>query len=196
LAARIGAVNTVTVRRDGSLYGSNTDYRGVLGALERKISLSGRSALVYGAGGAARAAAFALKQAGARVSVCARREVAARELARAVGGEMVPRTALKQLAFDVVVNSTPVGMHPQEFISPLTAGELNCSLVMDLIYRPVETKLLQMARAKGMKTVSGVEMFLAQGIAQWEGWMGAPAPEKAMRSAVIRALQPEKNKRW
>jgi 3-dehydroquinate dehydratase / shikimate dehydrogenase len=196
LATEIGAVNTVTVRRDGSLYGSNTDYLGVLRALEGKIKLPGSRALVYGAGGAARAAAFALKSAGAQVFICARRDAAARRLARAVGGEVVRRPVLKGMKFDVILNSTPIGMHPQEFASPLRSGELNCSVVMDLIYRPLQTKLLQMAKAKGMRTVSGAEMFLAQGIAQWEGWMGAPAPEKAMRSAVIRALQPEKNKRW
>jgi 3-dehydroquinate dehydratase/shikimate dehydrogenase len=196
LAQRIGAVNTVTIRRDGSLYGSNTDYRGVLRALEKKLQLRGSRVLVFGAGGSARAAAFALVHAGAEVFVCARREEAARELARAVGGEAVRHGALRKERFDAVLNATPVGMHPQDGISPLQAGELHCSVVMDFIYRPAKTKLLQIAAAKGMRTVSGVEMFLAQGIAQWELWMGSRAPEAPMRRAVLRALQAEKQKRW
>jgi len=71
----------------------------------------------------------------------------------------------------------------------LQAAELNCSLVLDLIYRPLQTKLLAMAKARGSKTISGVEMFLAQGIAQWELWMGSRAPEAAMRNAVLKALR-------
>ena len=196
LAQRIGAVNTVTVRRDGSLYGSNTDYLGVLRAVERKLQLRGSRVLIFGAGGSARAAAFALVQAGAVVFVCARREKAARALARAAGGEAVRRGALGKERFDAILNATPVGMHPQLEISPLRAGELHCSVVMDLIYRPVQTKLLQIAAAEGIRTVSGLEMFLAQGIAQWELWMGSRAPELAMRRAVLRALQAGKQKRW
>ena len=96
----------------------------------------------------------------------------------------------------MIVNSTPVGMHPYRGVSPLTAAELNCSLVMDLIYRPMQTKLLKIAAARGLQTVSGVEMFLAQGIAQWERWTGKPAPEAEMRRAVIRALRAEEQHRW
>src|SRR5262249_10256557 len=94
LAAQIGAVNTVTVWRDGSLCGCNTDYVGVLRALERKLKLRGSRVLIYGAGGSARAAAFALTRAGAQLFVCARRDSAAKELARAARGEAVPRNAL------------------------------------------------------------------------------------------------------
>jgi 3-dehydroquinate dehydratase/shikimate dehydrogenase len=189
LAEKIGAVNTVTVRRDGSLYGSNTDYLGVLRAVEKKMRLSGSRVLIFGAGGAARAAAFAVAKAGAQVFVCARREKAARTLARAVTGEVVARSALRKLTFDAILNATPVGMHPREGISPLAASELNCSLVMDLIYWPMQTKLLRIASEQGIKTVSGVNMFLAQGIAQWEHWMGSRAPEALMRRAVLKELK-------
>ena len=85
LAEKIGAVNTVAVRKDGSLYGSNTDYVGVLRALEKKMTLRGSRVVIYGAGGSARAAAFAVARAGAQVFVCARRPEAARKLAKAVG---------------------------------------------------------------------------------------------------------------
>ncbi len=189
LAAEIGAVNTVVVRRDGSLYGCNTDYVGILRALQKKLRIQGSRVLIFGAGGSARAAAFALSRAGAQVFICARRESAARELARAAGGEVVSRRALCKESFDALLNATPIGMHPHEGISPLSARELQCRIVMDLIYRPERTKLLEIAAQKGMATVSGVNMFLAQGFAQWEIWTGKRAPEAVMRRAVLSALR-------
>jgi 3-dehydroquinate dehydratase/shikimate dehydrogenase len=195
LAAEIGAVNTVMVRSDGSLYGCNTDYVGVLRVLEKKLRIKGSRALIFGAGGSARAAAFALKRAGAVVAICARREIAAKELARAVGGEVVPRRALRTEYFDVILNATPLGMHPRDRTSPLAPGELHCRIVMDLIYRPQRTQLLKIAAKKGIATVSGVEMFLAQGMAQWEIWTGRRAPEAAMRRAVLSALLAEEKSR-
>jgi len=195
LAEEIGAVNTVTVSRNGKLAGSNTDYLGVLQALERQMGLKGKRVVIVGAGGAARAAAFAVAGAGAEVLVAARREKAARELARAVGGNVIRRGSLQKEKFDALLNATPVGMPPHVDSSPLRTEELNCPLVMDLITRPLKTKLLRMAAEKGIRTVSGVEMFVAQGIAQWELWMGSRAPENAMRKAVLAKLQAEE-KRW
>jgi 3-dehydroquinate dehydratase / shikimate dehydrogenase len=189
LATAIGAVNTVIVRRDGSLFGCNTDYVGVLRALEKKLRIADSRVLIYGAGGSARAAAMALARGGARVVICARRERAAKELARAVKGEVIERRALRTERFDAILNATPIGMHPHEGISPLRPGELQCRIVMDLIYTPERTKLLKIAAKKGIATVSGVEMFLAQGFAQWEIWMGRRAPEAAMRRAVLSAVR-------
>jgi len=195
LSADIGAVNTVVVRRDGSLYGCNTDYVGVLHSLETNLTLPKCQVLILGAGGSARAAAFALTRAGAGVSICARRETAARELARAVGGQVVPRRALRTKSFDAILNATPVGMYPHAAVSPLAARELHCRIVMDLIYRPERTQLLKLAAKKRIAVVSGVEMFLAQGIAQWELWTKRPAPRKAMRRAVLGALHAEERGR-
>ena len=188
LAARIGAVNTVVVRGGGKLYGYNTDYVGVLRSLERRLPLRGSRVLIVGAGGAARAVAFAIAQAGAAVCVCARRDARAKSLARAVGGEAVARARLRREFFDAIVNATPVGMYPPAGRSPLEANELNCRLVFDTIYRPRLTRLLQLAAGRGIETVSGVEMFVAQGTAQWEIWTGERAPVKAMRDAVVHAL--------
>lgn len=195
LAAEIGAVNTVVVHRNGALHGCNTDYAGVLRALEKKMRLRGSRVLLFGAGGSARAAAFALARAGAAVAVCARRESAAKELARAAGGEALPRRALRTESFDAILNATPVGMHPRSGISPLAPNELNCRIVMDLIYRPLHTKLLHLAARQGIECVSGVEMFLAQGFAQYEIWTGQRAPEAVMRRAVLRALRAEEKSR-
>jgi 3-dehydroquinate dehydratase/shikimate dehydrogenase len=194
LAEEIGAANTVTVRRNGKLVGSNTDYVGVMRALEGRLQLRGSRVMILGAGGAARAAAFAVAKAGAEVLICARREKAAKELARAVGGEVLRRAELRKQKFDAILNATPVGMHPHAGSSPLEPAEMNCSLVMDLIYRPLQTKLLRIAAARGIRTVSGVEMFLAQGIAQWELWMGSRAPEAAMRGAILKALRAEEKR--
>ena len=187
LAAEIGAVNTVVVRRDGSLYGSNTDYLGLLRALEKKLRIKGSRILVFGAGGAARAAVFALARSGASVAICARREKAAMQLARAFGAESLPRAALLTESFDAILNATPVGMHPHDGVSPLAPSELHCRLVMDMINRPHRTQLLKIAAQKGIATVPGIEMLIAQGIAQWEIWMGKRAPEAPMRRAVLRA---------
>jgi 3-dehydroquinate dehydratase / shikimate dehydrogenase len=191
LAARIGAVNTVVARGGGKLYGYNTDYVGVLRALERKIPLRGSRVLIFGAGGVARAVAFALAQGGASVCICARRPERAKVLARAVGGQAILRASLRREFFDAIVNSTPVGMHPAAGRSPLEARELNCRLVFDTIYRPRVTKLMQLAARRGIEIVSGVEMFVAQGAAQWEIWAGERASEAAMRRAVLRVLERE-----
>src|SRR2546422_6144816 len=190
LAHRIGAVNTVVVR-GGELYGYNTDYVGVLRALEQRVRLRGSRVLIYGAGGAARAVAFALAQGGAIVCVSARRLEKARALARAVGGEVAQRARLRRELFDAIVNATPVGMHPLAAESPLEPTELNCRVVMDLIYRPMKTRLLELAERRGIETISGVQMFLAQGTAQWEIWTGVRAPEATMRRAVLAALRRE-----
>jgi 3-dehydroquinate dehydratase / shikimate dehydrogenase len=194
LAAGIGAVNTVVVRGGGRLYGYNTDYVGVLRSLERRMRLAGSRVLLFGAGGAARAAAFALAQAGSIVCLCARRPERARALARAVGGQVVERADLAKEYFDAIVNCTPVGMYPRGG-SPLRAAELNCRIVMDMVYRPRDTELLRLALRKGIEVISGVEMFLAQGFAQYEIWTGERAPESPMRRAVISVLDREEKLR-
>ena len=189
LAAEIGAVNTVVVRA-GKLYGYNTDFTGVLRAIERRLPLASSSVLLIGAGGSARAAAFALARSGASVSIWARRPRRARALARAVGGKAIDRREIARRSFDAIVNCTPVGMHPHGG-SPLESCELNCQLLMDLIYRPLKTELMRRAEGLGIETISGVDMFVAQGVAQWELWVGEGAPEPVMRRVVLAALQKE-----
>jgi 3-dehydroquinate dehydratase/shikimate dehydrogenase len=100
----------------------------------------------------------------------------------------VARAGLAHEFFDAIVNCTPIGMHPHGG-SPLASAELNCRIVMDLVYRPRETELLRLARRKGIEIISGVEMFLAQGFAQYEIWTGERAPESAMRRVVMSALE-------
>jgi shikimate 5-dehydrogenase len=102
---------------------------------------------------------------------------------------------LQRESFDAIVNATPVGMHPEILASPLGARELNCRLVFDTIYRPRETRLLQLAAQRSIETVSGEEMFIAQGTAQWEIWTGRRAPVAVMRRAVLLALTREEKAR-
>jgi 3-dehydroquinate dehydratase / shikimate dehydrogenase len=194
MAEKIGAVNTVVVGKNGKLRGSNTDFLGVLRAFEGKLKLRSSRVLIFGAGGSARAAAFALADAGAEVLICARRESAARGLARACGAQAIARKYLASACFEAIVNATPLGMFPHAAESPLSPRELNCEILMDLIYRPLRTRLMHIAGGKGVRTVSGVEMLLAQGFAQWELWMGKPAPAEAMRSAVMAKLRQEEGK--
>lgn len=190
LARRVGAVNTVVVRGSKRL-GYNTDYGAVLSALQGAVRLPGARVLLLGGGGAARAAAFALADAGAQVCIWARRPEQASKLARAVGGVTVSRAALARTDFDLIVNATPVGMVPHTAQSPLRARELRAPVVFDMVYRPAQTRLLRMARRKGARTVGGLRMFVAQAAAQWELWTGQPAPVRLMwqvaRAAVERS---------
>jgi len=195
LARKIQAVNTVVVLGRGKFYGYNTDYVGVLRALESQIPLRDSRVLLLGAGGAARAVAFALAQAGAGICISARRMARAQSLAHDVGGETIRRQHLHGEFFDAIVNATPVGMFPHTNESPLDERDLNCRLVFDTIYRPRSTKLLQLAARRGIKIVSGVDMFVAQGTAQWEIWTGDRAPVQSMRGAVTRALDREEKSR-
>jgi 3-dehydroquinate dehydratase / shikimate dehydrogenase len=195
LAASVGAANTVVVQHDAKLLGYNTDCLGILRSLEGRLPIRGSRALIFGAGGVARAAAFALEEAGASVSICSRRMDRVRRLAAAVHGEAIARNALKKMSFDVIINATPLGMHPHENQSPLTSQEMNCRLAFDTVYRPRKTKFLQLAAKRGIETVSGLEMFLAQGIAQWEIWTGQSAPVAAMRRAVLEAVRHVKRKK-
>ena len=193
MAEKIGAVNTVTVAKNGKLHGSNTDYRGVLRAVEGKLRLPGARVLIFGAGGSARAAAFALTRAGAEVLICARRESAAKELARACGAQVIARRHLSAACFELIVNTTPVGMHPHQGHSPLLPNELNAAFVMDLIYRPLQTELLRIAAKRKLGTISGVEMFLEQGFAQWQLFMEQKPPEAAMRRALLKQLRADES---
>ncbi len=189
LAEMIGAVNTVVVGRNGRLSGFNTDYVGVLRTLQRYIHLERSQVLLVGAGGSARACAFALATAGAFVCVTSRRAGRARALARAVGGEAVPRQTLARRRFDAIVNCTPVGQAPYPNATPLAARELNTRVLFDLVYNPPQTRLLREARRRGVRTVPGWQMLVEQGAAQFEIWTERRAPLQVMRRVVLNCLR-------
>ncbi|MFB6086998.1 MAG: shikimate dehydrogenase [Haloarculaceae archaeon] len=185
LAARIGAVNTVDLSGDTPT-GHNTDAVGAVRALrEHGVSLSGR-AVVVGAGGAGRAVAFGLADEGMTVAIANRTASKARALA-----DEVPRAsghgldALPDLlpGADVLVNATSVGMDEDE--TPVPADALHGDLaVLDAVYSPLETRLLEDAAAAGATTVDGAWMLLFQGVAAFERWTGREAPVDAMNEAL------------
>jgi 3-dehydroquinate dehydratase / shikimate dehydrogenase len=189
LSAKIGACNTVLRAQDGKLYGFNTDVAGITGPLEKRLSLRGAKVLVLGAGGAARAAVFGLRDKGAEVFILNRTSETAQKLARQSGAKTIKKDAVAKTAFDVIINATPIGMAGIKAPQLLEAKDLNTKLVFDLVYNPLETPLLRMARQKGIPIVTGIEMFVQQGARQFEIFTGKPAPEEEMLRVVIHALR-------
>jgi len=185
---KIGACNTVVRGQDGKLYGFNTDVAGVLRPLEQRISLEHTRVLVLGAGGAARAAVFGLKERGADVAILNRTAAKAQKLARQAKARVVKRADLAKAEFDVIINATSVGMGSTREC-PLKEDEIRAKVVFDMVYDPVETRLLQAARAKGITVIPGVEMFVHQAARQFEIWTGKPAPAPDMLRVVTIALQ-------
>jgi 3-dehydroquinate dehydratase / shikimate dehydrogenase len=187
--AKIGACNTVVRAQDGKLYGFNTDASGVLRPLERRLStLEDAKILVLGAGGAARAAVYGLKERGAEVYVLNRSVAAGQKLARSARARSVKRADLKKLSFDVIINATPVGMGNTKE-TPLQEKEINARYVFDMVYDPGETRLLKLAKERGAQIIPGVEMFIHQAARQFEIWTGKPAPWDEMLRVVLLALQ-------
>ena len=188
LSAKIGAVNTIRML-DGKLFGFNTDVAGIVGPLEKRMSLRGAKVLVLGAGGAARAAVFGVRDRGAEVFILNRTAETAQKLARQSGSKTIKKEALAKTSFDVIINATPVGMAGNKAPQILEAKDLNTRLVFDLVYNPLETPLLHMARQKGIAIITGVEMFVQQGARQFEIFTGKPAPEEEMFRVVLHALR-------
>ena len=186
--AKIGACNTVVRGQDGKLYGFNTDIAGVVRPLEQRLSIENAKVLVLGAGGAARAAVFGLKERGAEIWILNRTSMKAQKLARQAKARTIKRAELRKIAFDVIINATPVGMGNTRDC-PLKDEEIQARVVFDMVYDPVETHLLGVARAKGIAVIPGVEMFVQQAARQFEIWTGKPAPAGDMLRAVTIALQ-------
>ncbi len=185
---KIGACNTVVRGQDGKLYGFNTDVAGVLRPLEQRLTIENAKVLVIGAGGAARAAVFGLKERGAEVWILNRTSAKGQKLARQAKAKSVKRADLRKIAFDVIINATPVGMGNTRDC-PLKDDEIQAKIVFDMVYDPVETHLLRVARTKGIAVIPGVEMFVQQAARQFEIWTGKPAPAGDMLRAVTIALQ-------
>jgi 3-dehydroquinate dehydratase/shikimate dehydrogenase len=189
LSAKIGAVNTILRTPDGKFYGFNTDVAGIVQPLERRLSLKGAKVLVLGAGGAARAAVFGCRDKGAEVSILNRTPETAQKLAKQAGAKVIKREAVAKAGFDVIINATPIGMAGVKAAPLLGAEDLVARYVFDLVYNPIETPLLRMARQKGIAVITGLEMFVQQGARQFEIWTGKPAPEEEMLRVVLHSLR-------
>ncbi len=204
-AARVGAVNTLsprtpppnsaTPRDPARWWGDNTDGLGVRGALEQALGAAARAeggaslprVRVLGTGGAARAAGFALAEAGWSVQVCGRRPEAAASLAAAVGGEAIGWAHRAEPPFDVLVNATPLGTQPDESPMP-DATPWAGRTALDMLLSPRPTKLLQQVAAGGGRAVAGHQMWVHQGAAQWELLTGRRV-SAAQLEARLRALR-------
>src|SRR5208282_1025704 len=153
LTARIGACNTLRTGADGKLYGFNTDVAGIIRPLERRMRLKGARILFLGAGGAARAAVFGLVEQGCEVYIVNRTHEKAAALARKAKAHVLRQSALGKTRFDAVINATSCGMTGMKQQLPIKESELNTGLVFDLVYTPLETPLLKLAKARGLAVI-------------------------------------------
>ena len=187
VAGKIGAVNTI-VNRDGRLIGYNTDWSGAIEALEEKISLKGKTALILGAGGAARAIAFGLKERGAGLTVLNRTVKKAEKLATEIGCSHGGLEDAESATYDMIINTTSVGMFPHQDGIPIRKECLGDALVFDMVYNPLKTRLISEAEASGCSTVMGIEMFVNQAAEQFTLWTDRKAPRDLMKKVVVEAL--------
>ncbi|HTM52327.1 MAG TPA: shikimate dehydrogenase [Bryobacteraceae bacterium] len=191
LARRIGAVNTVW-RKAGKWRGTNTDAAGVTVPLSRHLRPARASVLIAGNGGAARGAACALIDAGAKVTLTGRNPDRVRALAKACGAEPLARDQVAKHKFDAVVHSTSVGMYPH-LDGCFFEDEIPADIVFDMVYNPLETTLIRRAREQKKIVIPGIEMFIEQAVRQFEIWTGESAPLSAMEKAAHEALQCRKS---
>ena len=189
-AAAIGAVNTV-VNRDGRLYGYNTDSRAAITPL-KESGITGKSVLIIGAGGAARAVAFGIHEHHGQLLITNRSKDRGRALASDFDADFVPMDQIRHLRPDIVINTTSMGMAPHTEVLSCPADCLTpATLIMDVVYTPLETRLLGVARQKGCRVVDGLTMFIAQAAAQFELWTGLCPDTEKMRQAVLTRSDPQ-----
>jgi 3-dehydroquinate dehydratase/shikimate dehydrogenase len=197
ISQKVGACNTVIRSADGKLYGFNTDVAGVVRPIEQRMNIEGAKILVLGAGGAARAAVYGLKERGADLYLMNRTAAAGKKLAQQAHIKYVDHAKLAKIKtpFDVIINATPIGMDALELKGEkpekpfLSEAELNCRYAFEMVYSPAETPFTKMARAKGVHVIPGSEMFVHQGARQFEIWTGKPAPVEEMHRVVVHALE-------
>jgi len=187
VAQQIGAVNTV-VNDTGCLKGYNTDWIGFVRSLEAHISIRDKHVVILGAGGAARALAFGIKQRGGKMTILNRAEeiAMAQSLAAEIGCPWGDFSQLQPVTeADIVVNATSVGMSPLNDITVIETRYLRPEhVIYDIVYNPMETKFLREAKERGCRVIPGYEMLLLQGVAQFELWTGKPAPIDLMRTIL------------
>jgi len=199
-AKLVGAVNTVKNDR-GKLIGYNTDGAGAVRALESETGeLTGRRVLLLGAGGAARAIAFSLVKEGAELNIANRTTSRAKELTAAIKMSLGTNVGIinlnrKELSetiknMDIIINATTIGMHPDVNRTLLTADVMHKGLIVnDIVYEPLQTRLLTEAKKAGARTVTGLGMLIHQAALSFEIWTGRRAPIKVMKAAAKRELR-------
>jgi len=187
VSRRIQSVNTLR-RIDGKWLGCNTDVAGFLSPLESVTRLTGKRATILGAGGAARSVAVALASVGSTVTLSARRAEQAGPIA-ALSGATVGDWPPARGSWDVLVNATPVGTAPHGERTPLPEDfAFDGELVYDLVYNPLQTRLLRDAASTGCRTIGGLDMLVAQAQAQFEWWTGHRPGDRVLRDAAMAQL--------
>ncbi|MHB8138971.1 MAG: shikimate dehydrogenase [Smithellaceae bacterium] len=188
-AAALGAVNTIVNDR-GRLAGFNTDWLGLMQALENKMDIAGNTFVIIGAGGTARAAVYGIKKEGGLPIIVNRTLEKGKVLGTLFDCPFYPLSAIGKIKAHALINTTSVGMYPQIHRSPVAAATLvNYQVVMDVIYNPLKTKLLRDAEAQGLKIIPGLEMFVRQGAGQLKLWTGKEAPLTLMKKTVRERLE-------
>lgn len=199
VAERIGAVNTLVIGElndadDRTVFGCNTDWIGANRALEEKMKLKGAKVLILGAGGSAKAIGYGLLEAGAEIILANRTVRKGEELASQLGCEFRPLDQLDKAEARALINTTSVGMAPNTDNSPVDKRLLNrFDVVMDIVYAPLQTKLLREAEACGCQVINGLAMLLFQGVAQFELWTGQKAPVEVMREVLRERFKSNEN---
>jgi shikimate dehydrogenase len=199
LARYTGAINTI-VNREGYLKGYNTDAPGFINAMAaEKVQPVGKNIVIIGAGGASRAISFILADKGADLTILNRHPESAQDMADRLSGLFRKNIQALELNREnletvlaqaqILVNTTSVGMYPDSDVSPVPAALLKPGLVVvDIIYNPLKTKLLEEAQKRGAKIIGGIEMLVQQGAAAFELWTGQQAPVEIMRKAGLKAM--------
>ncbi|MDR3619181.1 MAG: shikimate dehydrogenase [Paludisphaera borealis] len=199
---RTGSCNTVALNEDGKWTGYNTDYRAAMDSIEAVMGKSEdpeapsplleKQVLILGAGGVARSMAFGVARRGANVTITNRHDERSTSLAEEVGCRAVTWSMRATSIADVVINCTPVGMHPNVDDTPLppSAFQRSSLVVFDTIYHPENTMMLKLARERGCTTLTGVDMFVRQAALQFKIYTGQEAPTDLMRSVLKRKLGP------
>lgn len=181
------AANTI-IQRGGRLYAYNTDVAGIQIALSR-INLQSPNVLILGAGGAARAAGYVMNQMQASISWCNRSREKAIQLAQQFGGNYITQAQALESAFDLIINTTPLGMHPNVNVSPLPHYPFHAKqVVFDMVYHPRQTQLLHDAQANQATIISGLDMFVGQGIRQVELWQNTQLDAEKIMNKMNKLL--------
>lgn len=187
-ALRIGAVNTI-VNDHGRLTGCNTDWLGLIRSLSEQVDITGKTVVILGAGGTARAALYGVIRQGGQPIITNRTDEKGRELAGDWGCPYESLKNIGKIGADILINTTPVGMFPHTEEKPVQEDILaRFSWVVDVIYNPLKTSLLKAAENAGSRTLSGLDMFIYQGAQQIRIWTGREPPEARMRQVVLKHL--------
>jgi len=192
-AARIGAVNTIT-RVKGGLRGDNTDWTGLVRPLKEALGIRGKRFVVLGAGGAARAAVYGILSEGGTPVVVNRTAQRGEAVAKEFGCDFLPLEEAGSISADCLINTTPVGMFPHVYASPVGADvPARFAWVMDTVYNPLETRLLKDAGRAGCRTIAGIAMFVHQGAEQIRIWTGLEPPAALMERIVREKLSDDED---